>query len=80
MTVASKSSNCAASIGDDTLSLDPGSSKDFAVHYSWLPSGHYGIENLANLDSLPAKGATIFVGAPKHKAGTGGPARVMAMV
>ncbi len=70
----------AASIGVDTLSLDPGNSKDFAVHKSWLPSGHYGIENLANLDGLPAKGATIFVGAPKHKGGTGGPARVMAMM
>jgi kynurenine formamidase len=69
----------AAAIGVDTLSLDPGNSKDFAVHTSWLPGGRYGIENLANLDQLPAKGATIFVGAPKHKGGTGGPARVMAV-
>ena len=69
-----------AAIGVDTLSLDPGNSKDFAVHTSWLPSGHYGIENLNNLDGLPPKGATIFVGAPKHKGGTGGPARVMAVV
>lgn len=68
-----------ASIGVDTLSLDPGNSKDFAVHYSWLPGGRFGIENLANLDKLPAKGATIFVGAPKHAGGTGGPARVMAV-
>jgi kynurenine formamidase len=67
-----------AAIGVDTLSLDPGNSKDFAVHYSWLPAGRYGIENLANLDALPPKGATIFVGAPKHAGGTGGPARVMA--
>lgn len=69
-----------ASIGVDTLSLDPGNSKDFAVHYSWLPSGRYGIENMANLDALPAKGATVFVGAPKHKDGTGGPARILAMM
>ncbi len=69
-----------AGIGVDTLSLDPGNSADFAVHYSWLPGGRYGIENLANLDDLPAAGATIFVGAPKHKGGTGGPARVMAVV
>lgn len=69
-----------AGIGVDTLSLDPGNSADFAVHYSWLPGGRYGIENLANLDQLPAKGATIFVGAPKHKGGTGGPARVMAVL
>jgi kynurenine formamidase len=50
------------------------------VHYSWLPSGRYGIENLNNLDTLPAKGSTVFVGAPKHKGGTGGPARVLAVV
>jgi kynurenine formamidase len=69
-----------AAIGTDTLSLDPGNSADFAVHTSWLPSGRYGIENLAGLDGLPAAGATVFVGAPKHKGGTGGPARVMAVV
>lgn len=67
-------------IGVDTLSLDPGNSADFAVHYGWLPSGRYGIECLANLAQLPATGATIFVGAPKHGGGTGGPARVMAVI
>ena len=67
-----------AAIGVDTLSLDPGNSADFAVHYGWLPAGHYGIENLANLGQLPATGATLFVGAPKHGGGTGGPARVLA--
>ena len=69
-----------AAIGVDTLSLDPGNSADFAVHYHWLPSGRYGIENLANLDQVPAVGATVFVGAPKHGGGTGGPARVLALV
>lgn len=69
-----------AAIGVDTLSLDPGNSADFAVHYGWLGSGHFGIENLANLDLLPAAGATVFIGAPKHARGTGGPARVLAMV
>ena len=69
-----------AAIGVDTLSLDPGNSTDFAVHYSWLPSGRYGIENLAGLKDVPARGATVFVGAPKHRRGTGGPARVMAIL
>lgn len=69
-----------AAIASDTLSLDPGNSPDFAVHNSWLPAGHYGIENLANVDQLPATGATIFVGAPKHARGTGGPARILAVV
>lgn len=69
-----------ACIGVDTLSLDPGNSADFAVHYSWLPGGRFGIENLAGLDQLPAAGATVFIGAPKHKGGTGGPARILAVV
>jgi Predicted metal-dependent hydrolase len=67
-------------IGVDTLSLDPGNSADFAVHNSWLPAGRYGIEGLANLEELPVKGATIVVGAPKHRGGTGGPARVLALI
>ncbi len=70
----------AASIGVDTLSLDPGNSADFAVHNSWLPGGRFGIENLAGLDGLPAAGATVFIGAPTHKGGTGGPARIMAVL
>lgn len=69
-----------AAIGVDSLSLDPGNSADFAVHTSWLPAGRYGIECLNNLEGLPVKGATIIVGAPKHRGGTGGPARVLALV
>ncbi len=70
----------AASIGVDTLSLDPGNSADFAVHYSWLPAGRFGIECLAGLEDVPAAGATIVIGAPKWAGGTGGPARVFALV
>lgn len=70
----------AASIAVDTLSLDHGMSADFATHYAWLPSGRFGIENLANLDKVPAAGATLIIGAPKHKGGTGGPARIFALV
>ncbi len=69
-----------AAIGVDTLSLDPGNSADFAVHFSWLPAGRYGIEGLNNLEELPVTGATIVVGAPKHRNGTGGPARVLALL
>jgi kynurenine formamidase len=63
----------------DTLSLDFGQSPDFAVHYAWLPSDRWGLECVANLEALPAKGATLIVGAPKIKGATGGPARVFAM-
>lgn len=70
----------AMSIASDTLSLDHGMSADFATHYAWLPTGRFGIENLANLSKVPASGATLVIGAPKHKGGTGGPARIFAMV
>ena len=70
----------AAAIAVDTLSLDHGPSADFATHYAWLPGGRYGIENLAGLDQVPASGATLVVGAPNHTGGTGGPARIFAMV
>ncbi|MEP0961788.1 MAG: cyclase family protein [Roseobacter sp.] len=70
----------AASIAVDTLSLDHGMSADFATHYAWLPQGRFGIECLANLDRVPASGATLVIGAPKHRGGTGGPARIFAMV
>ncbi|GFE64013.1 cyclase family protein [Litoreibacter roseus] len=70
----------ASALAVDTLSLDHGISGDFATHYAWLPAGRYGIENIAGLEQVPAAGATLIVGAPKHKRGTGGPARIFAMV
>ncbi len=70
----------AVSLAVDTLSLDHGLSADFASHYAWLPQNRYGIENMAGLDKVPASGATLVVGAPTHKGGSGGPARIFAMV
>ena len=67
-------------IGVDTLSLDYGKSKDFAVHHAWLPTNRWGIECMAGLGALPASGATLMVGAPKVKGATGGPARLFALV
>src|SRR6516225_3632556 len=64
----------------DTLSLDHGPSKDFKVHYAWLPSGRWGLENVANLDKVPASGAMLVVGLAKVKDATGGPARLIALV
>jgi len=63
----------------DTLSLDHGPSADFAVHYAWLPTNRWGLECVAGLSALPARGATIIVGAPKNQGGSGGPARVFAL-
>ena len=64
----------------DTLSLDPGASKDFRTHAIWLPSGRWGLENLANLGQAPPTGATLIAGVPKVKGATGAPARVFALI
>lgn len=69
-----------AGLAVDTLSLDHGPSKDFRTHYLWLPSGRWGLENVAGLDQVPAAGATLVVGAAKVKGATGGPVRLMALV
>jgi len=68
----------AVAIATDSLSFDIGSTKTFDTHYAWLPTNRYGIENVANLDQVPESGATIFVGAPTHRGGSGGPARIIA--
>lgn len=65
-------------IGVDTLSLDPGNSADFAVHFGFLPTNRYGVENLANLSTVRPKGTTVFVGAVPWQDGSGGPCRVLA--
>jgi len=64
----------------DTLSLDPGPSKDFRTHATWLPAGRWGIENIANLEQLPPTGATLIVGVPKVQGASGAPSRVFALV
>ena len=69
-----------AGLAVDTLSLDHGPSKDFKVHHAWLPSGRWGLENVANLDKVPPAGATLVVGLAKVKDATGGPARLFALV
>jgi kynurenine formamidase len=68
-----------AGIGVDTLSLDHGPSTTFAVHYTWLSTAKWGLENLANLEAIPPSGATLFVGAPRIASGSGGPSRVFAV-
>lgn len=67
-------------LGIDTLSLDPGNSKTYPVHTLTLSRGLFLIENLCNLDQLPAHGAVIFCGPLRLKDGTGSPARILAIV
>ena len=61
-----------AGIGVDTLSLDPGNASVFAAHLTLLGANRFGIENLANLSRIPAKGATAFVGVIPWEEGPAG--------
>jgi len=67
-------------IGVDTLSIDPGVSTTYPVHKISAQNNVYGIENLNNLDQLPAKGILLFCGPLALEGGTGCPARVVAMI
>lgn len=69
-----------AGVGVDTLSLDAGIAVKFVAHLAILGAGKYGVELMANLGRVPPAGATVFIGAMKHDGGTGGPARVIAVV
>jgi kynurenine formamidase len=70
----------AVGLGIDTLSIDYGGSKDFEVHRVDLPAGLYNLENLANLDQLPEAGAFLISAPIKLEGGSGGPARVFALL
>jgi kynurenine formamidase len=67
-------------IGLDTMSVDYGLSRDFPVHHLLGKAEAYGLENLANLDKLPPQGFYVFVAPMKIETGTGGPARVFAVL
>jgi kynurenine formamidase len=65
-------------VGIDTLSTDYGPSQDFAAHKKLHGAGKYGVENLANVGALPARGAVVIVAPLAIAGGSGAPARVIA--
>lgn len=67
-------------VGLDTASLDPGTSKDFIAHQIFNSANIYGLENVANLDLLPEKGALLIALPMKIEGGTGGPVRIIALI
>jgi kynurenine formamidase len=69
-----------AGIGIDTLSVDYGMSTDFMVHHISHGKGKFHLENVANLGSIPVTGAFVIVAPIKVENGTGGPARIFALV
>lgn len=67
-------------LGIDTLSIDYGPSPDFPVHQYTLAHRLYHLENVANLDRVPARGTTVVVAPMKLEGGSGSPVRIFALV
>jgi kynurenine formamidase len=69
-----------AGVGLDTPSIDHGPSKDFIAHRVLMGADIYALENLAALDDLPSRGATIYALPMKIGGGSGAPVRVLALL
>ncbi len=67
-------------LGVDTASIDYGPSTDFPVHRIAAARDVPGLENLANLERLPPRGALVVALPMKIGGGSGGPVRVIAIL
>ena len=67
-----------AGIGIDTHGADPGMDQAFGTNLQVLAKNGIILENLTNLDQLPAKGTTLVIGVLRLKDGSGSPVSVMA--
>jgi kynurenine formamidase len=69
-----------AVLGIDTASIDYGPSTDFMAHRIGAAQDVVNLENLTGLSELPPTGATVVALPMKIAKGSGGPARVIALV
>ena len=67
-------------VGIDTASIDYGQSTLFETHRVLYERNIPGLENITNLDRLPARGATLVALPMKIKGGSGAPLRALALV
>jgi kynurenine formamidase len=67
-------------VGIDTASIDHGQTHDYPTHQRLFRSGVPALENLANLDQLPARGFTLTALPMKIAGGSGAPCRVVAVL
>ena len=67
-------------VGLDTPSLDYGQSTTFDVHQILFAADIPGLENVANLDRLPATGSFVVALPMKIGGGSGGPLRIVAWI
>ncbi|MFP5247155.1 MAG: cyclase family protein, partial [Thermoanaerobaculia bacterium] len=69
-----------AALGVDTASIEYGQSSDFIVHRIANGANVPGLENVAHLERVPARGAWLMALPMKIAKGSGGPVRIVALV
>jgi kynurenine formamidase len=69
-----------AGVGIDTHGVDSGQDKALATNHLVLEQPRIVLENLANLDQLPAIGTTLVIGVLRLLSGSGSPVAVLALV
>ncbi len=67
-------------IGIDNLSVDAGAADGFPAHLVVNGADRFHLENVANVDRLPATGAYLIVAPIKIRGGSGGQVRLFAVV
>lgn len=67
-------------VGLDTPSIDHGPSESFDAHVVLFERNVPALENVANLDRLPAQGFTVMALPMKIGGGTGAPVRILAIL
>jgi len=67
-------------VGIDTPSIDHGPSTTFTTHVTLFERDVPALENVANLDRLPANGFTAIALPMKIRGGSGGPVRIIAVL
>ena len=67
-------------VGIDTASIDFGQSTLFETHRALFARNIPALENLASLDKLPVRGATLIALPAKIEGGSGGPVRAIAVI
>ena len=69
-----------SAVGIDTPSIDFGQSTHFEAHQVLLGANIPAFENVANLDQLPATGASVIALPMKIEGGSGAPLRMVGIV
>jgi len=67
-------------VGIDTHGVDPGFDHSFNTNKLILKNHGFVLENLTNLDQLPATGITLIIGILKLTGGSGSPVSVLALI